>query len=382
MNKRFKQIYELSGKPIRRVIGLMSGTSLDGLDIAYCHCSEQGLEVKEYLTVPYDKKIRSLLVSVQSKEQVPLGSLCILNTKLAHSYAAFTRMALQKWNLGHEDVDFIGSHGQTVFHFPTKERTATLQIVDGDQLAVASGLPVVSDFRQKHTAVGGEGAPLVSLMDEALFRDANIARMLLNLGGIANLSWLPSINSGSEVVSSDTGPANTLINEAMTLYFGKEYDKDGEVARQGQVNNEFVKALLCDDFFKKKFPKSTGQEIFNLGYIHHQMQSLGVNLQPKDLVATLTQFTVESVALAMKKISNTVSFEWYVSGGGLYNTMIMEGLRAYFPNSPQRNFDELGIPSDAKEAALIAFLADGMIVGKKFLVNNREVSLGKLSLSD
>ena len=382
MNKHFKQIYELSGKPIRRVIGLMSGTSLDGLDIAYCHCSEQGLEVKEYLTVPYDKKIRSLLVSVQSKEQVPLGSLCILNTKLAHSYAAFTRMALQKWNLGHEDVDFIGSHGQTVFHFPTKERTATLQIVDGDQLAVASGLPVVSDFRQKHTAVGGEGAPLVSLMDEALFRDANIARMLLNLGGIANLSWLPSINSGSEVVSSDTGPANTLINEAMTLYFGKEYDKDGEVARQGQVNNEFVKALLCDDFFKKKFPKSTGQEMFNLGYIHHQMQSLGVNLQPKDLVATLTQFTVESVALAMKKISNTVSFEWYVSGGGLYNTMIMEGLRAYFPNSPQRNFDELGIPSDAKEAALIAFLADGMIVGKKFLVNNREVSLGKLSLSD
>ncbi len=382
MNKHFKHIYELSGKPIRRVIGLMSGTSLDGLDIAYCHCSEQGLEVKEHLTVPYDEKIRSLLVSVQSKEQVPLGSLCILNTKLAHSYAAFIRIALQKWNLGHEDVDFIGSHGQTVFHFPTKERTATLQIVDGDQLAVASGLPVVSDFRQKHTAVGGEGAPLVSLMDEALFRDANIARMLLNLGGIANLSWLPSINSGSEVVGSDTGPANTLINEAMTLYFGKEYDKDGEVARQGQVNNEFVKALLCDDFFKKNFPKSTGQELFNLGYIHHQMQSLGVNLQPKDLVATLTQFTVESVALAMKKISNTVSFEWYVSGGGLYNTMIMEGLRAYFPNSPQRNFDELGIPSDAKEAALIAFLADGMIVGKKFLVNNREVSLGKLSLSD
>ena len=254
MNKHFKQIYELSGKPIRRVIGLMSGTSLDGLDIAYCHCSEQGLEVKEYLTVPYDEKIRSLLVSVQSKEQVPLGSLCILNTKLAHSYAAFIRIALQKWNLGHEDVDFIGSHGQTVFHFPTKERTATLQIVDGDQLAVASGLPVVSDFRQKHTAVGGEGAPLVSLMDEALFRDANIARMLLNLGGIANLSWLPSINSGSEVMSSDTGPANTLINEAMTLYFGKEYDKDGEVARQGQVNNEFVKALLCDDFFKKKIP--------------------------------------------------------------------------------------------------------------------------------
>ena len=382
MNKRFKQIYELSGKPIRRVIGLMSGTSLDGLDIAYCHCSEQGLEVKEYLTVPYDEKIRSLLVSVQSKEQVPLGSLCILNTKLAHSYAAFIRMALQKWNLGHEDVDFIGSHGQTVFHFPTKERTATLQIVDGDQLAVASGLPVVSDFRQKHTAVGGEGAPLVSLMDEALFRDTKITRMLLNLGGIANLSWLPSINSGFKVVSSDTGPANTLINEAMTLYFGKEYDKDGEVARQGQVDNEFVKALLCDDFFKKKFPKSTGQEMFNLGYIHHQMQSLGVNLQPKDLVATLTQFTVESVALAMKKISNNVSFELYVSGGGLYNTMIMEGIRAYFPNSPQRNFDELGIPSDAKEAALIAFLADGMIVGKKFLVNNREVSLGKLSLSD
>ena len=113
--------------------------------------------------------------------------------------------------------------------------------------------------------------------------------------------------------------------KAMTLYFGKEYDENGEVARQGQVNIEFVKALLSDDFFKKKFPKSTGQEMFNLGYIHHQMDSLGVHLQPKDLVATLTQFTVESVALAMKEISNNISFEWYVSGGGLYNTMIMEG---------------------------------------------------------
>ena len=381
MNKHFKQIYELSHEPVRRVIGLMSGTSLDGLDIAYCHCSEQGLEVKEHLTVPYDEKIRSLLVSVQSKEQVPLGTLCILHTKLAHSYAAFIKMALKKWNLTNKDVDFIGSHGQTVYHFPTKERTATLQIVDGDQLAVASGLPVISDFRQKHTAVGGEGAPLVSLMDEALFRDAKISRMLLNLGGIANLSWLPSINSGLEVVSSDTGPANTLINEAMSLYFGKEYDEDGTVARQGMVNKEFVKALLQDNFFKENFPKTTGQEIFNLGYIHHQMDSLGVHLQPKDLVATLTQFTIDSVALAMKKISYDSPFEWYVSGGGLYNKVIMEGLRAYFPIHPQRYFEELGLPPDAKEAALIAFLADAMIMGKKFRVNDREVSLGKLSLA-
>ena len=116
MNKHFKRIYELSHEPVRRVIGLMSGTSLDGLDIAYCHCSEQGLEVKEHLTVPYDEKIRSLLVSVQSKEQVPLGTLCILHTKLAHSYAAFIKMALKKWNLSNNDVDFIGSHGQTVYH--------------------------------------------------------------------------------------------------------------------------------------------------------------------------------------------------------------------------------------------------------------------------
>jgi len=381
MNKQFKQIYELSAKPVRRVIGLMSGTSLDGLDIAYCHCSRQGLEVKEYLTVPYDDKIRSLLVSVQSKDQIPLGTLCILHTKLAHSYASYIKMALKKWNLGHDEVDFIGSHGQTVYHYPTKERTATLQIVDGDQLAIAAELPVVSDFRQKHTAVGGEGAPLVSLMDEDLFRDSSISRMLLNLGGIANLSWLPAITSGEEVLSSDTGPANTLINEAMALYFGKEYDENGAVARQGEVNKEFVKALLSDDFFKKSFPKTTGQEVFNLGYIHHQMDSLGVHLQPKDLVATLTQFTIDSVALAMKEISNNIPFEWYVSGGGLYNSMIMDGLRAHFPDSPPYQFEKLGLPPDAKEAALIAFLADAMIVGKTFLVNNRNVSLGKLSLA-
>jgi anhydro-N-acetylmuramic acid kinase len=122
--------------------------------------------------------------------------------------------------------------------------------------------------------------------------------------------------------------------------------------------------------------------VFNLGYIHHQMDSFGVRLQPKDLIATLTQFTIDSVALAMKKISKNGPFEWFVSGGGLYNTVIMEGLRAYFPTYPQRDFDELGLPPDAKEAALIAFLADAMIMGKTFRVNDREVSLGKLSLAD
>ena len=381
MNTQLEHLCSLSDKPVRRVIGLMSGTSLDGLDIAYCECSNHGLKVQHFTTIPYDAKLRSLLVSVQSKDVVPLGSLCILHTKLAHKYASFIRKALNEWGLSIDDVDVIGSHGQTVYHYPTKEQTSTLQIVDGDQLAVAMGVPVLSDFRQKHTAVGGEGAPLVVLMEQELFQHDRIDRVLINLGGIANVTVLPARNRKSPIVSTDTGPANTLINEAMSLYFGKDFDDQGRIATQGRVHEEFVKALLQDDFFTRPFPKSTGQELFNLGYIQHHMDSLGVELSPKDLVATLTKFTVESVAKAINELTSGAVFEWYVSGGGRYNEFIMDGLRGALADHALCDFEDFDMPSDAKEAALIAFLADALLTGKTFEVASKQVSLGKISLA-
>lgn len=382
MNTQLEHLCSLSDKPVRRVIGLMSGTSLDGLDIAYCECGEHGLKVQHFTTIPYDAKLRSLLVSVQSKDSVPLGSLCILHTKLAHKYASFIRKAMKEWGITVDDVDVIGSHGQTVYHYPTKEQTSTLQIVDGDQLAVAMGVPVVSDFRQKHTAVGGEGAPLVVLMEQELFRHETIHRVLINLGGIANVTLLPARNQRSPIISTDTGPANTLINEAMSLYFGKDFDDQGSIAAQGTVHPEFIKALLHDEFFTKPFPKSTGQELFNLGYIQHHMETLGVQLAPKDLVSTLTQFTIDSVVKAVNELTNGVAFEWYVSGGGRYNEVIMNGFKQSFAQHKLGDFEDFGMPSDAKEAALIAYLADAFITGKTFEVASRQVSLGKLSFAN
>lgn len=358
----------------------MSGTSLDGLDIALCECSEGSVLVRKFKTIEYQQEMRSRIEALQSKQQINTGQLCELHTELALLYAQWIKEALTEWGMNRSEVDVIASHGQTIYHLPGERRSSTLQIVDGDHIAHKTGILTLSDFRQKHTAAGGMGAPLAALMDERLFRHDTIHRVLLNLGGIANFTWLPSVQSGESVLSSDTGPANTLINEAMQFYFDESYDKDGKAAARGQVDSELLKYLLLEPYFRKDFPKTTGQEEFNLELVEKLMQGYRLEVEPEDFVATLTKLTYKSIERAFDQVIGDKEYELFISGGGLHNPVIMQGLRDNLPNAMIRPFEDLGIPPDAKEAALMAFLANEFISGKPFSVEGKEVYLGKVSL--
>ena len=254
MNKQLLQLGKLGEKQSRLIVGLMSGTSLDGLDIAICECSDEKVTVKAFKTEDYGSVLRARLRSIQSKEEVSLPEVCRLNTEMAHLYADWTLEALKEWGISTDDIDLIASHGQTIYHAPEHAQISTFQIVDGDHIAQRTGIITISDFRQKHTAAGGQGAPIAEMMDRRLFRHQTTHRVLLNLGGIANFTWLPSKESGEEVTSSDTGPANTIINEAMAKYYGYSYDDGGKVASMGTVNDALLKALMSKDYFSKPFP--------------------------------------------------------------------------------------------------------------------------------
>ncbi len=382
MNKQLVLLNKILKKSPRIIIGLMSGTSLDGLDIALCECTDNSILIKKFKTFDYDDNLRAQIRAVQSKQTVDLQNLCVLNTKLAHIHAQMVLMALKEWKMAPKDVDLIASHGQTVYHNPTREMNSTLQIIDGDHIAQLTSIITISDFRQKHVAAGGEGAPLVALMDEKLYRHDTINRMLLNLGGIANFTWLPLKGSKRQVITSDTGPANTLINEAMQKYFNKPYDENGNIAKMGTDHAELLKYLLLEPYFRKPFPKTTGQEDFNLTIIEELIKSYGVKLSHQDLIATLTQLTIYSISRAFDEIAGDEGYELYISGGGMHNSTIMEGLKERLPNAAIKSFESLGMNPDAKEAALMAFLADNMLMGNAFEVAGTKIGMGKICLPD
>ena len=392
MNKNIAKLREISLKPERIILGLMSGTSLDGLDIVLSRIKGTGkitaIEVLHFTTIEYDSVLRSRLEAIQSKEKVDMRVLTYLHTELGDLYGAWIMDALDEWGFEIEDVDLIASHGQTVYHAPAETEgklNATFQITDADHIAQRTGIITISDFRQKHTAVGGEGAPLAGIFDEVMFRAESQNRMLLNLGGIANFTWLPSVESGDQVISADTGPANTLINEAMQKYFEQSYDADGNTASKGTVHSELVRYVLLEPYFRKPFPKTTGQEDFRLTYVEELMEGHQIELSPEDLVASLTAITSQSICRAVDEVARDQEFECYVSGGGVHNITLMDDLRRRIPQADFRPFDELGIPSDAKEAAMMAFFANELVAGEGLSipgVTEEKVHFGKISLPD
>ncbi|MGN8224212.1 anhydro-N-acetylmuramic acid kinase [Gracilimonas sp. BCB1] len=390
MNNYLAKLWEISQKPERTIIGLMSGTSLDGLDLCLCKVSGLGsnskVEVIKFTTEEYSANLRNRIRAIQSKEQIPARELTVLHTELAGIYVSSILKALNEWDIDPEQIDLIASHGQTIYHAPSQsedEEHATLQIVDGDHIAQKSGIITISDFRQKHTAAGGEGAPLAGIFDEVLFRDQEKHRLLLNLGGIANFTWLPSIKSGESILTSDTGPANTLINEAMQKYFDKPFDEGGKVAASGQVHSELVRYVLLEPYFRKAFPKTTGQEDFRLEFIENLMEGHGIELPKEDLIASLTAVTSQSISRAVDEIIGDVKFECFVSGGGIHNKTLLKDLKKRNLKAEFKDFEELGISADAKEAAMMAFFANELVAGEGFAipgVTEEKIHLGKISL--
>ena len=320
MNVQIQHLYDIARKSDRRIIGLMSGTSLDGLDVALCRISGSGPDTRVILeafaTVPYTNELKADIRLIFARDQINFEHLCLLNPYIGRLHGQMILACLQDWGIRPDTIDCVASHGQTVYHAPKSQHrkekfpNATLQIGDGDHVAAVTGIITFSDFRQKHVAHGGEGAPLAVYGDYFMFSDPNENRILLNMGGIANFTYLPASGDATRVFTTDTGPGNTLLDAYARQFLNKPFDENGLLAASGRVNSALLQALKTNPFFAAPFPKTTGPEVFNTDYVSDaQNKSQTLNLSTADLMATLVQFSAETIVDA---ISRTIQKKKYI----------------------------------------------------------------------
>jgi anhydro-N-acetylmuramic acid kinase len=402
MNKNIESLYQLAQKPTRTIVGLMSGTSLDGLDVALCEISGTGtstiVQLKEFTTIPYSETVKNEIRKVFAKKTIDFQHLALLNEWVGVLHANLVLDCLQQWKIPTTSVDLIASHGQTVMHAPkilhqrNEFPNATLQIGDGDHIAVRTGIITVSDFRQKHLAAGGEGAPLAVYGDYFLFGSEKENRIMLNIGGIGNFTFLPKNQNPKHVFVTDTGTGNTLIDAYVKWQYPEmSYDTNAQIAQKGTIHNVLLQTLKDHSFFKGPFPKTTGPELFNLDYVQKAIeQSNSQDLAVEDVLATLTRFSAETIAEAIQFVINQPgvtdgNFTVYVSGGGLHNPLLMNYLNELLACGI-KNTNELGISGDAKEAILFAVLANETVVGGNTnfgsLKGIPSINMGKISFPD
>jgi anhydro-N-acetylmuramic acid kinase len=397
MNPQVEQLFTIANKPERLIIGLMSGTSLDGLDIALCRFRGKGLETQIELvafeTVSYDSTFKDEIKSVFSKQQVSLEKVCLLHPWVGLYHAELILKCLTKWKIDPADIDLIASHGQTIYHAPKllhgqqKFGNATLQIGDGDHIAHATDIITLSDFRQKHIAGGGEGAPLAAYGDFLIFSKRGEDRIMLNIGGIANFTYLPGNLHADEVFCTDVGPGNTLMDALIQQNLpGKYFDENAEVAKRGSLNDALLRALKDHPFFEQPFPKTTGPELFNLNYLENAKMRSGVQaISLEDTMATLNRFSADIIVEAIKKSSGEeTNFKLYSSGGGMHNPLLMASIKSQLPGFSFFSTHDLHINPDAKEAVLFATLANECVCGGGVQFGSGRngipsVSMGKIS---
>jgi anhydro-N-acetylmuramic acid kinase len=389
-NQNIQNLFTIAQKSEKLGIGLMSGTSLDGLDIALCRFTGNGLnthfELLNFITIPYKQHFKNEVHEVFSKRLVDLEMITLLNAYIGTFHGELILDTLAKWSIKPSDVDFIASHGQTIYHAPKRLHqqkeypNATLQIGDGDHLAVKTGILTISDFRQKHIAAGGEGAPLALYGDLLLGSKKGQDRILLNIGGIANLTYLPADGDTHKVACTDIGPGNTMIDAACREYFKQPYDKDSLIALSGLVDDALLAALLDHPFFKEKAPKTTGPELFNLHYVEDAQQvSRTKEISKKDVVSTLSAFTATCIANFITE-NLPVASKIFMSGGGARNYFVTTYLKQLLPQATLDSTANLGIDPDAKEAILFALLGNEALSGVPIAIgNNPAVLMGKFS---
>jgi len=378
----------------------MSGTSFDGLDVALCKVRGSGLDTKieleKFETVAYKDDFKKELKTIFSRRDADLEKVCLMNEWVGIQHGKMINQCLNKWKIDKNNIDLVASHGQTIYHAPkflhglNKFPNATLQIGDGDHIAVTTGIITISDFRQKHIAAGGEGAPLAVYGDYLLFSKKGENRILLNIGGIANFTFLPGDQDASKVFCTDVGPGNTMMDAFVQKHFpGKYFDKEATIAKRGQVNKPLLKQLIHHTFFKRSFPKTIGPELFNLSYLQKAMKLSGTTrLKKEDVMATLNRFSADAIVNALKRcMKKGTKYQVYSSGGGMHNPLLMENIQSQLPAITFSSTDKLRLLPDAKEAVLFALLANECVCGKKIMMgtgNNKipSVSMGKISFPD
>jgi anhydro-N-acetylmuramic acid kinase len=396
MHQNIENLVKVAAKPERMIIGLMSGTSMDGLDIALCLIKGVGrdtkIELKAFTTVDYTNDFKEKILSIFSKEMVSLERLCLLNAWIGKQHGKMVLDALASWKITPEMVDMIASHGQTIYHAPkslhpnSEYDPATLQIGDGDHIAVTTGILTLSDFRQKHVAAGGEGAPLAVYGDYLLCSHPTENRLLLNMGGIANFTYLSAGCGLEQVFSTDTGTGNTLMDAYIRKYFAPlAYDKDGAIAGAGEINAALLSELKAHSFFTLVLPKTIGPELFNLEFLTGaQTSSHTLDISKEDVMATLNRFSAETIADCINSsIPAGTTFNMYSSGGGMHNPVLMDHLKSLLPNASLNSSEVLGINPDAKEAILFALLANEAVAGTPLFAGGHATkiptTMGKIS---
>lgn len=348
-----------------KVVGLMSGTSVDGIDAALVEIEGEGLDIRVELlagqTFPYKAAVREEILAVCSGKPLSLEELARLDYTIAEEFA---QAALNIIPINTK-VDLIGSHGQTVYHQPPRGNQLgySLQLGRGDVIARLTGIDTVSNFRVADIAEGGQGAPLVSKIDVCLYRHPHRHRCLQNIGGIGNVTYLPptSLPQWQEkIIGFDTGPGNVLIDLAVQQLTDNQlhFDLNGEWSRQGKPCEALVRKWLKQDFFRQKPPKSTGRELFGVEYLHQcRRDAQEYNLSPADFLATLTELTAASIADSYRRFLPSLPQDVILAGGGARNLYLRERLQHHLPQCRWLDSDDFGISSEFKEAIAFAILA-------------------------
>jgi anhydro-N-acetylmuramic acid kinase len=354
------------------VLGLMSGTSADGIDIALARISGAPPRVKARLinhtAVKFPAQVRGEILRVAEQQPITAGELSQLNFRLGQLFADAAKSACKRFRVKLSSLDLIGSHGQTIFHqgvaatYLGAPTTSTLQIGEGAVIVAQTGVTTVADFRPADMAVGGQGAPLVPYADYLLYSDRKLGRASLNLGGIANVTVIPAGARREKVFAFDTGPANMLI-DALVAHFTrgrKKFDAGARMALAGRTIPALLDELMRDSYLKKMPPKSTGREYYGGDYVKRVL-TLGrqYRAKPNDLIRSVTIFTPLSVVDALNRFvtPKTKIDQLIVSGGGAHNPLIMGQLAAALPGIEVLPSSRLGVPEEAKEAFAFALLA-------------------------
>lgn len=378
-------------KQERLIVGLMSGTSMDGIDAALVKIKGHGLETEieliEFICSPYEPRLLEGLEEAGSNGSV--SRISELNFLVGEAFAEAALRVIRQAGFSDADIDLIGSHGQTIYHNPPSYKNgvpSTMQIGELDVIAERTGINTAGDFRTRDMAAGGEGAPLVPYADYLLFHEPGRVCIAQNIGGIANATVVAE--RMEDVIAFDTGPGNTLMDKTASLATGGEEkcDRDGRMALQGSVNKELLNTLLSDPFFSQPPPKSTGGEVFGKQRAYELYAPVRENrFSVNDLMATLLKLTVETIALSYERF---IFSEWKIdevilSGGGVRNPVLVEGLKQRLRCVKFSTSDDYGIPADAKEAVAFAILANELVSGNpanlpRVTGAKRRVPLGKI----
>jgi anhydro-N-acetylmuramic acid kinase len=377
-----RRIREIAGKEKMRVVGLMSGTSADGVDAAIIEISRLKVRLLAFDTFAYPASLRRRILDLCRPELARLDDICHYNFVLGEVFADAVIKLCSKSGISLGSIDLIGSHGQTIYHQPSgkhyngKTIRSTLQIGEPSVIAQRTGVTTVADFRPRDMAAGGQGAPLVPFADYILFKHKRLTRAIQNIGGIANVTFLTAGCTQDDIIAFDTGPGNMVIDGIIRLISGggKNYDTGGKMAARGMIDKRLLGELLRHPFFRRRPPKSTGREEFGADFTERIYRRAGrKGLTNADIVATVTALSAKSIAQAYRRFLPALPDELILCGGGAHNCTLVEMLHAELPEVKMLSTDDFGISVDAKEAVSFAILAWATIKG---ITNNVPAATG------